>query len=107
MLCEIQVFTISSAGVMTVAAFRIDQPTDSETIRYLLSILEREYDYLCLRLGLNYYTPDVQVFQRIGDSAFPHPGSESIRQAALNFFTEKRNFWKEQTIEYWDKHYNI
>lgn len=99
MFYEIQIYTKSSMGRMTVAELRIDQPTISEITRYMLEALEKNYDYLYFRLGLNRYLPDVQVFQHIPNSP-PIPGDDSIRQAALKFFADKLNPSKEQAIEH-------
>lgn len=106
MLYEIQISTRSSIGRMTVVELRIDRPTIPEITRYMLEALEKNYDYLYFRLGLNRQHPDVQVFQHFLNNR-PIPGDDSVRQAALKFFAEKRPFWKEKTIEYWSRHYDI
>lgn len=99
MFYEIHIYTKSSMGRMTVVELRIDQPTISEITRYMLVALEKDYDYLYFRLGLNRYRPDVQVFQHIPNSP-PIPGDDSIRQAALKFFADKLNPSKEQASEH-------
>ena len=84
---EIQIYTVQKDLQMPVVSVIIDRPTTSETIFCLLQILEKNYEYLRIRLGLDRYKPDVRVFDYVAKS--PLPGDNFIKQAALDFLSEK------------------
>ncbi len=84
---EIQIYTVQKDLQMPVVSVIIDRPTTTETIFCLLQILDKNYEYLRIRLGLNRYKPDVRVFDYVAKS--PLPGDNFIKQAALDFLSEK------------------
>lgn len=84
---EIQIYTAQKDLQMPVVSVIIDRPTTTETIFCLLQILEKNYEYLRIRLGLDRYKPGVRVFLHV--SIPPLPGDDTIKQAALDFLSEK------------------
>lgn len=84
---EIQIYTAHKDFQMPVVSVIIDSPTTTETIFCLLQILEKNYEYLRIRLGLDRYKPGVRVFDYVAKS--PLPGDNFIKQAALDFLSEK------------------
>ena len=84
---EIQIYTAQKDLQMPVVSVIIDRPTTTETIFCLLQILEKNYEYLRIRLGFNRYKPGVRVFDYVGKHHLPD--DDFIKQAALDFLSEK------------------
>lgn len=84
---EIQIYTVQKDFQMPVVKIIIDRPTTAEVIFCLQQALEKNYEYLRIRLGLNRYKPGVRVFDYVGNH--PLPDDDFIRQAALDFLSEK------------------
>lgn len=62
---EIQIYTVQKDLQMPMVSVIIDRPTTTETIFCLLQILEKNYEYLRIRLGLDRYKPGVRVFDYV------------------------------------------
>lgn len=84
---EIQIYTVQKDLQMPVVSVIIDRPTTAEVIFCLRQALEKNYEYLRIRLGLDRYKPDVRVFDYVGKH--PLPDDDFIKQAALDFLSEK------------------
>lgn len=84
---EIQIYTVQKDLQMPVVKIIIDRPTTAEVIFCLRQALEKNYEYLRIRLGLDYYKPGVRSFLHVSIS--PLPGDDTINQAALDFLSEK------------------
>lgn len=84
---EIQIYTVQKDLQMPVVSVIIDMPTTAEVIFCLRQALEKNYEYLRIRLGLDRQKPDVRVFDYVGKH--PLPDDDFIKQAALDFLSEK------------------
>lgn len=87
MLYEIHIYTIQKDLQIPEVNITIDRPTTTETIFCLLQILDKNYEYLRIRLGLGRYKPRVRIFDYAAKS--PLPGDNFIEQAALDFLSAK------------------
>lgn len=87
MLYEIHIYTIQKDLQIPEVNITIDRPTTTETIFCLLQILDKNYEYLRICLGLGHYKPRVRIFDYAAKS--PLPGDNFIEQAALDFLSAK------------------